>query len=69
MLDMTIHCLQVYWEGSKIACFILFVFICLQGGCSWPNSSTAFWVGRAAPAPIVVWQLNEQALAPVSVQQ
>ena len=30
MLDMTIQCLQVYWEESKIACFINF-FACRDG--------------------------------------
>ena len=43
MLDMTMQCLQVCWEGSYIAFFILFVFFFyLQGGCSWPNSGTEF---------------------------
>ena len=49
MLDMSMRCLQVCWEGSTIACFILFVF-CLQGGCSWPNSSTPF--GLVHPHPL-----------------
>ena len=32
ILDMTMRCLQVYWEGSKIAClYYLFFFVYREG--------------------------------------
>ena len=52
------QCLQVCWEKSQIACFIL-LFFCLQVGCSWPNSSTAFRLIQPYPALILGWWPNE----------
>ena len=60
--------LQVCWEESRIVCFVLFAFS-LQGWCSWPNSSDVFGLVQPHPAPILWWWPNEQAQAPVSVQQ
>ena len=33
MLDMAMQCWQVHWEGSWIACLILFIFIYGEGSC------------------------------------
>ena len=39
-------------ELKYIVCFTLFVFY-LQGGCSWPNKSTAFGLVQQKLAPIL----------------
>ena len=72
ILDITMWCLQVYWEGSKIACFIIFGF-CLQGRFFFFYLSLTIqqrldW-SQLEPTPILAWQLNKWAKAPILVQQ
>ena len=38
-------------------------------GFPWPNNLTAFGLVQPEPAPILEWQPNEWAQAPISVNQ
>ena len=64
MLDMNMRYLQVCWEGTKTACFILVVCFCLQGRCSWPKNSTAFELVQLVPRPILKWRPKEVRRTP-----
>ena len=65
MLDITMQCLQVCWEG-EIACFILFVYFLFTRRVLlfWPNNLIAVGLIQPEPAPILVWWLNEWKLSP-----
>ena len=54
MLDMTMRFLQVCWEGSKIACFILFTFVYGKGFSVLAKNLTVVGLVQPEPAPILV---------------
>ena len=71
---MIILQLQVCWEWTKLFAYIycpLFTGRVLLTSLLFPRPNNLAVVGlvQPEPAPILVWRLNEQALAPVSVQQ
>ena len=59
-------------EIELIACLHLLSFVCREGLSllfPWPKNLTAVGLVQLEPAPILMWWLNEWALARILVQQ